>query len=78
MARKVHPDLNPNDKDASPESAAATVKKVLAAIDVPLIIWGCANPAKDELVFKAVAEACQGANLVIGPVEEKDYKKRGW
>ncbi len=69
--------VDPNDKDASPESAAATVKKVLAAIDVPLIIWGCANPAKDELVFKAVAEACQGANLVIGPVEEKNYKGIG-
>ncbi len=69
--------VDPNDKDASPESAAATVKSVLAAIDVPLIVWGCANPAKDEQVFKAVAEACQGANLVIGPVEEKNYKGIG-
>ena len=68
---------DPNDKDASPDSVAATVKKVLAAIDVPLIVWGCANPAKDELVFKAVAEACQGANLLIGPVEEKNYKGIG-
>ena len=69
--------VDPNDKDASPDSAAATVKKVLAAIDVPLIVWGCANPAKDELVFKAVAEACQDANLLIGPVEEKNYKGIG-
>ncbi len=69
--------VDPNDKDASPDSAAATVKKVLAAIDVPLIVWGCANPAKDELVFKVVAEACQDANLLIGPVEEKNYKGIG-
>ena len=69
--------VDPNDKDASPESAAATVKKVLGAISVPLIVWGCANPAKDEAVFKAVAEACQGENLVIGPVEEKNYKGIG-
>lgn len=69
--------VDPNDKDASPESAAETVKKVLAAINVPLIVWGCANPAKDEEVLKAVAEACQGENLLIGPVEEKNYKGIG-
>ncbi|MDR3090504.1 MAG: acetyl-CoA decarbonylase/synthase complex subunit delta [Desulfobulbaceae bacterium] len=68
---------DPNDKDVSPEAAAATVKKVLAAIKVPLIVWGCAVPAKDELVLKAVAEACQGENLLLGPVEEKNYKGIG-
>lgn len=69
--------VDPNDKDASPESAAETVKKVLGAIKVPLIVWGCANPAKDEVVLKTVAEACQGYNLVLGPVEEKNYKGIG-
>ena len=68
---------DPNDKDASPESAAETVKKVLAAIKVPLIVWGCANPTKDEAVLKVVAEKCQGENLVLGPVEEKNYKGIG-
>lgn len=66
--------IDPNDMDASPESAAETVKKVRAAINVPLIVWGCAAPAKDEEVLKAVAEACQDENLVLGPVEEKNYK----
>jgi acetyl-CoA decarbonylase/synthase complex subunit delta len=69
--------IDPNDKDASPQSAAETVKKVLEAIDVPLIVWGCANPTKDEEVLKAVAEACQGENLLLGPVEEKNYKGIG-
>jgi acetyl-CoA decarbonylase/synthase complex subunit delta len=69
--------VDPNDKDASPESAAETVKKVLGAISVPLIVWGCANPAKDEAVLKAVAESCQDANLLLGPVEEKNYKGIG-
>lgn len=66
--------IDPNDMDASPESAAETVKKVRAAIKVPLIVWGCAAPAKDEEVLKAVAAACQDENLVLGPVEEKNYK----
>ena len=66
--------IDPNDKDARAEDAAATVKKVMDAIKVPLIVWGCANPAKDEEVFKAVCEACQGGNVILGPVEEKNYK----
>jgi acetyl-CoA decarbonylase/synthase complex subunit delta len=69
--------VDPNTNNASPEEAAATVKKVLAAIDVPLIIWGCANAQKDEAVFKKVAEECSDANLVIGPVEDKNHKGIG-
>jgi acetyl-CoA decarbonylase/synthase complex subunit delta len=69
--------VDPNLNNASPEEASATVKKVLAAIDVPLIVWGCANAQKDEAVFKKIAEDCQGANLVIGPVEDKNHKGIG-
>ena len=69
--------IDPNDKDATPEEAAATVKKVVEAIDVPLIVWGCASPAKDEEVLKAVADVCQGDQLILGPVEEKNHKGIG-
>jgi len=69
--------VDPNDKDATPEEASATVKKVLAAIKVPLIVWGCASPAKDDAVLKKIAEDCQGENLILGPVEEKNYKGIG-
>ncbi|MBI9088181.1 MAG: acetyl-CoA decarbonylase/synthase complex subunit delta [Desulfobacterium sp.] len=69
--------IDPNDQDASPEDAAATVKKVLGAISVPLIVWGCTAPAKDEDVLKKIAEECQGENLILGPVEEKNHKGIG-
>jgi acetyl-CoA decarbonylase/synthase complex subunit delta len=69
--------IDPNGNDVGPEDAAATVKKVAEAIDVPLIVWGCANPQKDEEVLKKVAEACQDFNLVIGPVEDKNHKGIG-
>jgi len=68
---------DPNGKNASPEEAAATVKKVSAAIKVPLIIWGCANAQKDEAVLKKIAEECQGGNLTMGPVDDKNYKSIG-
>jgi len=68
---------DPNDKDASPEDASQTVKKVSEAIDVPLIVWGCAVPAKDSEVLKKISEVCDGHNLVLGPVEEKNHKAIG-
>ncbi len=68
---------DPNAKDASPEEAAATVKKVLAAIDVPLILWGTANVQKDEAVLKKISEECQGDKLTFGPVEDKNHKGIG-
>jgi len=68
---------DPNDKNASPQEASATVKKVLAALDVPLIVWGTASPKKDEEVLKKVAEDCQGKNLILGPVEDKNHKGIG-
>ncbi|MEJ2221351.1 MAG: acetyl-CoA decarbonylase/synthase complex subunit delta [Desulfobacterales bacterium] len=68
---------DPNGNDASADDAAATVKKVLDAIDVPLIIWGTASSEKDEEVLKKIAEECQGKNLILGPVEDKNHKGIG-
>lgn len=69
--------IDPNDMNATPQAAAATVKRVVEAIDVPLIVWGCASPAKDEEVLKVVADVCQGDQLILGPVEEKNHKGIG-
>jgi acetyl-CoA decarbonylase/synthase complex subunit delta len=68
---------DPNGQDASPTDASATVKKVLDAIDVPLIVWGSANIEKDEAVLKQLSEDFQGENLILGPVEDKNHKGIG-
>lgn len=69
--------IDPNGKNASAAEAVATVKKVRAAVDVPLVIWGSANTEKDEVVLKKIAEECQGDNLILGPVEDKNHKAIG-
>ena len=66
---------DPNGLDRSADEAAAVVKKVADAIHVPLIVWGTANHEKDTQVLTKVCEICQDKRLIIGPVEEKDYKK---
>ena len=68
---------DPNGLDRGAEEAAEVVKKVADAIDVPLIAWGTANHDKDTEVLRMVCELCQGKNLIIGPVEEGDYKRIG-
>jgi acetyl-CoA decarbonylase/synthase complex subunit delta len=68
---------DPNGDNASAESAAATAKKVAAAIDVPLIVFGTSNMEKDAEVLPAVAEACADKNIILGPVQDKNYKKIG-
>jgi acetyl-CoA decarbonylase/synthase complex subunit delta len=68
---------DPNAADASPEAASETVKKVLEAIEVPLILWGVANANKDAEVLKKIAEDNEGGNLLLGPVDEDNHKQIG-
>ncbi len=66
---------DPNGLNRDVEEAAQVVKRVSDAIDVPLIVWGTANHEKDTEVLRRVCELCEGKNLVLGPVEEGDYKR---
>jgi len=68
---------DPNADNASPEAAAETAKKVLAAINVPLIVYGTSNVEKDAEVLPAVAAACADKSITLGPVQDKNYKKIG-
>ncbi len=68
---------DPNGLDRGADEAAEVVKKVADAIDVPFIVWGTSNHDKDTEVFRKVTEICQGKDLIIGPVEEGDYKRIG-
>jgi acetyl-CoA decarbonylase/synthase complex subunit delta len=66
---------DPNGANAGAEEAAATVKRVADGVNVPLIVWGTANHEKDTEVLKRVCEVCQDKKVIVGPVEEGDYKK---
>jgi len=68
---------DPNGLNRSAAEAAQTAKSVAEAIKVPLIVWGTANSEKDAEVLKAVAEACHGKDLTIGPVDESNHKQLG-
>lgn len=66
--------IHPDEGDRSPEQAAETVKTVLEAVDLPLVIWGCDVPEKNQVVMPKVAEAAQGENCLLGAAIETEYR----
>lgn len=68
---------DPNGMDRPAKEAAEVVKKVVEAVDVPVVVWGTANNQKDEEVLKAIAEVCEGKNIALAPVEEGNHKGVG-
>lgn len=65
---------HPDRENRSPEDAVKTVKDVLAAVQVPLIILGSNHAEKDTSVLIAVAEAAKDRNCIIGKAQEANYK----
>ena len=68
---------DPNGLNRSADEATEVVKRVADAVDVPLIVWGCANDEKDMEVLRRVSEVSEGAHLILGPVSEGNYKQIG-
>jgi acetyl-CoA synthase len=65
---------HPERGNFSPDRAVEVVKSVLAAVEVPLIVTGHNNFDKNNEVMKAVAQACEGENLLLNWVEQDNYR----
>lgn len=68
--RSTHPDQG----NRTPAEAAATVKKVLGAVGVPLIVYGPGVAEKDNEVLVVVAEAAKGERIALANCEDKNYR----
>jgi acetyl-CoA decarbonylase/synthase complex subunit delta len=68
--RSCHPERS----NCSANDAVATVKKVLSAVGVPLIVYGPGAAEKDNEVLVAVAEATKGERLALANCEDKNYR----
>ena len=65
---------DPNTRDISPADCARVVEDVLKAVDVPLIIWGCGDEEKDNLILPECSQAARGENCLIGSARESNYR----
>jgi len=66
----IHPDFG----NLPADHAVNVVRSVADAISVPIIVWGCGDADKDNLVMPPVAEAIQGKNALLGSATEDNYK----
>jgi acetyl-CoA decarbonylase/synthase complex subunit delta len=58
----------------NPDAAVKTVKDVLAATGLPLLVFGPGQAEVDNNLLVAVAEATKGERLVLGIAEDKNYR----
>jgi len=68
---------DPNGENLGPQHAVEVVGKVLGAVKVPVAVWGSGNVEKDSVVLRAVAEAFPKRQLILGPIQEGNYKQLG-
>lgn len=66
----AHPDFG----DKTPKEEADFIEQLLKRVDVPLIILGCAEDTKDNLVLPACAQAAKGERCLIGDAVQDNYK----
>lgn len=66
----THPDFG----DKSPAEAAKFVSGLLSKVNVPLIIVGSGDDAKDNLIIPACSEAARGERCLVGCAVQDNYK----
>jgi acetyl-CoA decarbonylase/synthase complex subunit delta len=65
---------HPDSEDKKPQEVSKFIKQVLERAGLPLIIVGCGDDAKDNLVLPACSEAARGERCLIGNVAQDNYK----
>jgi acetyl-CoA decarbonylase/synthase complex subunit delta len=66
--------IHPDGANTSAGQAVSLVKKILAAVDRPLIVLGCGEAAKDNEVLPLISEATKGECLLFGDAVQENYK----
>ncbi len=66
---------DPNAENRPSDEVAETAKKVVEAVDVPVIVMGCGNSDKDAELLPKVCELCQGKNIAVGFAVEENHKR---
>ncbi len=65
---------HPENQNTGASEAQATAKKLLDAVDVPLVFYGPEVVDKDNEVLVAVSDATSGMGLALGVCEDKNYR----
>jgi acetyl-CoA decarbonylase/synthase complex subunit delta len=65
---------HPEFGNKSPDQEAKLIAELLKKVAVPLIILGCGDDTKDNLVLPACCEAAKGERCLVGSAAQDNYK----
>ncbi len=68
---------DPNGADVAPADAAAVAQKVVEAVDVPIIFWGCGNAEKDTETLREITGRIGEKKVCLGPLTDANYRTLG-
>ncbi len=66
---------DPAGGNTGAEEAVASVRKVVEAVEAPVLVYGLGLDYRDAETLPAVAEAFVGRRLILGPVIDRNYRK---
>lgn len=69
--------ISSENSGPSPNCEAKLVKSASDAITIPLIIWASGNQETDEKYIPIIAKTLRGKNILIGPVNQNNFKILG-
>ncbi|MEA3469604.1 MAG: acetyl-CoA decarbonylase/synthase complex subunit delta [Thermodesulfobacteriota bacterium] len=68
---------DPNGMNRSAADAAKTAADVIAAVDVPVIVWGCGNTDKDTETLRDITSVIGNKKVCLSPLEDANYRTIG-
>ena len=68
---------DPNGANRSAADAAKDAAAVIAAVDVPIIVWGCGNSEKDTETLREVTSLIGDKKVCLAPLEDANYRAIG-
>jgi CO dehydrogenase/acetyl-CoA synthase delta subunit len=68
---------DPNGANRPAKDAAQDAAKVIQAIDVPVIVWGCGNADKDTETLREVTSMIGDKKVCLAPLEDSNYRAIG-
>ncbi|MGX9726143.1 MAG: acetyl-CoA decarbonylase/synthase complex subunit delta [Candidatus Electronema sp. VV] len=68
---------DPNGANRPAKDAAQDAAKVIQAVDVPIIVWGCGNADKDTETLREVTSMIGDKKVCLAPLEDSNYRAIG-
>ncbi len=66
--------IHPDKGDLDEAHAVDVVTRLKESVGVPLIVWGCGFPEKDNAVLPKVSQALKGERVLLGSATQDNYK----